>query len=358
MSKRPRHIAVVTGTRADYGLLEPVMRAIDAHRSLKLSVIVTGIHLITQTWRDIVFPIAAKVPMQRRGRVGRLGDVDALSRGVGALGRTLDVLKPDVVLVLGDRIEAFAAACSASVGGFRLAHTHGGDRAEGVADEAMRHAISKLAHLHFTATAQSRRRLLRMGEPPEFVFNTGSPAIDALRDIAPADAGPECIVLQHPIGDDDAIEARRMQDTLQATCDLSRLVLLPNHDPGREGIMRAIRQSRVQAVEHLPRERFVALLKSARLIVGNSSAGLIEAAACKTSCINIGSRQHGREKPGHVIDCDYGQADIRRALQRVSRLNLSRVRHPYGPGQAGARIADLLASLPLALIPLRKHNRY
>jgi len=361
VTKKRRSIAVVTGTRAEFGLLAPVMRAIAAHDMLRLRTIVTGTHLIADTWRDVRdagFTIDAKVRMQRRGASGRAADVDALGRGVQGVGQTLERMRPDVVLVLGDRVEAFAAASAASVGGFRVAHIHGGDRAEGVADEAMRHALSKLAHLHFAASAQSRRRLIRMGEHAQHVHNVGSPAVDGLRGLEAADDAPDVIVMQHPIGEDNDRERKWMHATLRATAGHHRLVLAPNHDAGRDGVMRAIRDDKVSAVSHLPRPRFLSLLKGAGLIVGNSSAGLIEAAALRVPCVNIGPRQAGRQKPGSVIDCDYGQAHVRRAIAQAHRLDLSRMRHPYGNGRAGERIAATLARVRWADVPVRKQNRY
>ena len=360
-SHKKRTIAVVTGTRAEFGLLQPVMHAIKAHDELALRLIVTGTHLTTGSWRDVTgsgFHIDHRVPMQKRGQVGRAADVAALGRGVSGIGRAIETLRPDLVMVLGDRIEALAAAMAASVGGCHLAHLHGGDRAEGVADEAMRHAISKLAHLHFPATVQSRRRLIRMGEDPDHTWNVGSPAIDALADVTPADDAPKVIVMQHPIGEDDAQEAQWMQATLKAVASITtdRLVLAPNADPGSEGIRRSLRHENV--VEHLPRDRFVALLKGAEAIVGNSSAGLIEAAALRTACVNVGPRQAGRQKPANVIACSYGETNVRRALKRALALDLRRLRHPYGSGRTGARIADILADLDLNGIPLRKRNRY
>ncbi len=353
-----RTIAVVTGTRAEYGLLLPVIRAIDEHSKLALRLVVTGTHLTTCSIEDIAFPVAAKVAMQKRGQVGRAHDAAALGRGVTGLAGVFAKMKPEVVAVFGDRVEAFAAASAASVSGIRVAHLHGGDRAEGVADEAMRHAITKLAHLHFPATAQSRRRILRMGEHADVVFNVGSSAIDGLREIVPADDAPRVIVLQHPVGDDDATERQRMANTLRATARFSRLVLAPNHDPGRVGILQAICEAKVKAAGHLPRDRFVSLLKSADVIVGNSSAGLIEAAACRVPCVNLGSRQNGREKPNSVIDAPHTQRGIATAIKAAMQLDRRRFRHPYGRGDTGRRVADLLARLRLKNIPLRKQNRY
>jgi len=354
-----RRIAVVTGTRAEYGLLEAVLESIDAQGALELALIVTGTHLITDSVRDIRRPIAARVRMQRSGAAAsRSEDVQALGRGVSGLGAAFSKIEPDIVLVTGDRIEALAGALAGSVGGFRVAHIHGGDRAEGVADEAMRHAISKLSHLHFAATAQSRRRLIRMGESPEHVYNTGSPAIDALSQVVPAGDAPQLIILQHPVGASDEQEYQWMSATLKATAKRSRLILAPNHDPGRDAIMRAIVDHKLKPTDHLPRHRFLSLLAGARALVGNSSAGLIEAAALRTAAVNLGPRQAGRERPRTVIDAPYGESPTRRAIAQAIELNTSRIRHPYGKGNTGRRIAELLASIPLEKIPLHKHNSY
>ncbi|NJL32481.1 MAG: UDP-N-acetylglucosamine 2-epimerase (hydrolyzing) [Phycisphaerales bacterium] len=309
-----RHIVIVTGSRADLGLLAPVMLAVKAHPTLKLSVIVTGAHLPTGTWRDVVqagLPVTLKIPMQQKGRTGRAADVQALARGIAGLGQAFIKLQPDFVLVLGDRIEALAAGCAAQVGGIRLGHLHGGDRAEGVADESMRHAVSKLAHLHFPASPNSARRLIRMGEDPARVFMVGSPAVDGLRDLVPADdemlqqlglnpALPFVMICQHPIGGNLSQEKQWMQATLKACGRVQALVLMPNLDPGREGIVRAIQSAKAaqaKVIDHLPRPVFASVLMRAGAIVGNSSAGLIEAAVLGVPCINIGPRQHGRDKP-------------------------------------------------------------
>lgn len=356
-----RTIAVVTGTRAELGLLLPVMRAIEAHRSLRLRLIATGTHLSAGTWRDVRdagFAIDAKVRMQQANATGRAADVAAMGRGVRGLGEAFARLQPDVVLVLGDRIEVLAAATAASVGGFRVAHVHGGDRAEGVADEAMRHAVSKLAHLHFPATVQSRRRLIRMGERRDLVFNVGSPAVDGLRDIEPATDAPRVIVMQHPIGEREAREHRWMRGTLGAVRAHGAMVWMPNHDPGREGIVRAVREAGLEAVTHVPRVRFLALLKGCGAIVGNSSTGLIEAAALRKPCVNVGPRQAGREKPANVIDCAYGEANVRRAVRAALAMDLGRMRHPYGDGRCAERIAERLATLDPSAVPMRKRNAY
>ncbi|MEM1355160.1 MAG: UDP-N-acetylglucosamine 2-epimerase [Planctomycetota bacterium] len=358
-----RTIAIVTGTRAEYGLLEPVMAAVGARPGLSLQLIVTGTHLVTDSIRDIRFPIAARVRMQKKvsdtfSPFSRAADVQALSRGISGLGKAFERLEPDVVVVLGDRIEAFAAATAASIGGYRIAHLHGGDRAEGVADEAMRHAISKLSHLHFPATAQSRKRLIRMGENPANVWKFGSPAIDALKGVKPAEDAPALIVMQHPVGASEEDERRWMNATLKATAKYDRLVMSPNHDPGRSGILAAITDYGIQPVDHLPRPRFLELLAGAKAIVGNSSAGLIEAAALRTPAVNIGPRQAGRERPRSVVDTKPQLNAIRLAIRDALSMDTRQLRHPYGNGMTGPRIAEAFASIDLNVVPINKHNLY
>jgi len=364
-------ICVVTGTRAEFGLLRPVMQAIDHHAKLTLQTVVTGSHLLPpHTWkhvRDAGFAIDAKVKMQQAGHTGRSADAAALGRGITGLSKAFDALAPDIVLVLGDRIEAFAAASAASVGGLHLAHIHGGDRAQGVADEAMRHAITKLAHLHFPATAQSKKRITRLGESPDHVWNLGSPAIDGLPAPLPKADRNGIIVLHHPVGDPPATEQKTMQTLLRAAASFAKkhdeplLVFEPNHDPGRDGITAAIDEAGLtddQRTAGLPRDPFIEKLAAARLIIGNSSAGLIEAAALKTPAVNVGPRQSGREKPGSVVDCGTTAAALKDAIHSACRLDLRRMRHPYGSGNAGEQIADQLARLDRAAIPLRKRNQY
>lgn len=383
---KPR-IAVVTGSRAEFGLLRSVMHAVKNHPALELAVVAAGSHLISPalTLRDVQveFDIFDSVPMQIAGKTGRIADAESLGRGASRFTRVFETLQPDWVVVLGDRIEAFAAASTASIGGWALAHIHGGDRAEGIADEAMRHAITKLAHLHFPATEQSRERILRMGENAEFVFNVGSPAIDGL-DAIPAmgDAeyqklgSPTTVFLLHPSGRDAATEhalAARVLAMLSA--DQSNaggkgagvLAMYPNHDAGRDGILAAIRswtaglgkpddQGRC-AAEHLPRDRFVGLLKRLAMtapphrgvLIGNSSAGLIEAAALGVAVVDIGRRQAGRERPASVFGApDESPQSVFKALANARAMSAvlssgGSLAHPYGDGNAGPRIAEILS---------------
>jgi len=380
-------VAMVTGTRAEFGLLRPVGLAIAERPDLELAVVAAGAHLISPalTFHEVKqsFNIADVVPMQIAGKTGRIEDAEALGRGVGRFARAFDKLRPDWVLVLGDRIEAFAAAAAASVAGYAVAHVHGGDRAEGVADEAMRHAITKLTHLHLAATAESAQRILKMGEAKERVRVVGSPAIDGLATVPELSqsavdelfggnessrgglkARPPVLVLHHPVGRSVEVEEAAAAEVLEALKGERVLSLHPNHDPGREGILRAIGSSGVPAIAHLPREKFVGLLKHLAkhkgVLVGNSSAGLIEAATLQVPVVDLGNRQGGRERCGNVIHVDHERSvEVRTAITKARELDLSSLQHPYGDGTSGQMIAAVLAEVsPHQPWMLRKRNSY
>jgi UDP-hydrolysing UDP-N-acetyl-D-glucosamine 2-epimerase len=372
----PRRVAVVTGSRAEFGLLKPVMRAVQAHPRLELLVIAAGSHLIApaETFRDVkaAFPVADSIPMQVAGRTTRTDDAEALGRGVARFARSFDRLRPDWIVVLGDRIEAFAGAAAASIGGWAVAHLHGGDRAEGIADEAMRHAITKLAHLHLPATERSAGRIIAMGERPAHVIPVGSPAIDGLGSITPLTDGefqslhaPDVLVLFHPVGRPPEQEEHAAAEILGALRGERVVAFHPNFDPGREGIMRAIEAAGVRALSHVPRETFVALLKrlasSPRgAIVGNSSAALIECAALGLPAVDVGPRQAGRERASNVVHTrSETRESISAALGAARALPRASIQHPYGDGQSGGRVAAALARIdPHNVAVLRKRCAY
>jgi len=345
-----RRIAIITGTRAEYGLLRPVIRACESHDELETHVIITGAHLLgpSHTHREVDAECAnvRTVPMQREGESGRLDDARALGRGIEGIADALEDISPEFVVVLGDRIEALAGACAASVGGVLCAHLHGGDRAEGVADEAMRHAITKLAHLHLPATETSAQRIIKMGENDWRVRTVGSPALDGLdeipvandtdlRMIAEFDAGVlDAIFLLHPTGRSDETEHTLAANALAALRGLRVLCLSPNHDPGRTGIVRAIddacaRESTFARADHLTRGLFVGILKKLAqdggALIGNSSAGLIEATSLNLGVLNLGDRQSGRERCANVFQTDGQSIDgIRAGLPCIPRTLIDR----------------------------------
>ncbi len=378
----PRKIAVVTGTRAEWGLLSPVCDAIVARRDLALEVCAGGAHLLepadggdpTVTLVEASGHAVHRFAMQQEGKTGRDADAAALGAGVSKLAEIFARLAPDIVVVLGDRIEAFAAASAASIGGIRVAHIHGGDRAEGIADEAMRHAITKLSHIHLAASAQSAERIARLGEDDARIHLVGSPAVDgldalpALSDQRHSELGaPDFVFLTHPVGRADSDEEQDALRVLEALVARGRVTALaPNSDPGRDGIARAIRTmssrpaDRVRALSNLGRTEFIGLLKhpGIRAIVGNSSAGLIECAALGVRAVNIGPRQGGRERADNVRDVATGDgAALARELDALGGWIPSGL-HPYLAGGASDKIAAVLATCDLSRHGLAKRNTF
>ncbi len=364
-----RRVTIVTGTRAEFGLLRSTIDAVAAHPALECLVVAGGAHLLppARTIEEVrrSLPdgavLSAEVPMQDPDRIGRDADAAALGRGVLGFAEVFASLDPAAVVVLGDRIEAFAAASAASIGGRRVVHLHGGDRAEGVADDAMRHAITALSHLHLAATEESGARIRRLGEDPATVHVVGSPAVDGLDAIATLDdemfaalGSPRTVVLHHGCGLDPAAESAWIDATLAAAAAHGPTVVLsPNADPGSDVVrdridaavagMASGSEAGIMRRDHLPRETFVALLQRIDAIVGNSSAGLIEAAILGCPAVNLGPRQGGRERPDSVIDIERPDpAAIQRAIEHAARAPRTTT-HPYGEPGVGARIANLIA---------------
>jgi UDP-hydrolysing UDP-N-acetyl-D-glucosamine 2-epimerase len=378
-----RRIAIVTGTRAEFGLLRSTIDAVIAHRALTLQLCVAGMHFLppSETVHEVeaAYDVTARVPMQQPGATGRLADAAALGRGVAGFAEAFAAHQPDIVVVLGDRIEAFAAAGAASVGGIVVAHIHGGDRAEGVADEAMRHAITKLAHLHFPATQASADRIRKMGERPEHVHVVGSPAIDGLDAMPPLTdddlkqlglhAGPpRFAVLHHPAGLADAEEERTASTIRSAVGQVTTVgqavYLEPNADPGRDALIAGF--GAPAFIQSLPRPVFIGLLRriaqDGGALIGNSSAGLIEAAAVGARAITIGPRQRGRERGSNVMTVAESSpldvAELVDAIALASAPTPTAADHPYGDGRAGQRIAAVLSEVDELPELLRKHNTY
>ena len=362
-----RRVAVVTGTRAEYGLLRTVMDAIERHRRLELQVVVTGMHLLKKfghTIDEIVadgWRIGLRTPMQA-GDDRPLDQTFGLARGIVGMSRYFERAGTEVVVVLGDRIEAMAGALAGVTSGRILAHIHGGDVAPGHLDEGLRHAITKLAHIHLAATRQAARRIIRMGERAEHVHFVGAPGLDHLYEfLAQRPAQPKsasALVLQHPSGRPPAREQRTMSAILRAVdnAGLEPIVIYPNSDAGHTGIIAAIesaarkrRRVPLRTERSVPREEYLRLLADARVLVGNSSSGIIEAACAGTPVVNVGDRQRGRQRSGpSVVDCGETYAAIRAAITAALK------RHPhlggrtcYGDGQAGQRIADIIADTPI-----------
>jgi len=369
-----RRVAVVTGTRAEYGLLKPVMEDI-RKAGLDLLLVVTGMHLqreFGETKREIEadgFEIHARVPIASN-RDEPSAMVHAIARAIGGLVTVFDETDPDIVLVLGDRAEPFSAAIAAAGSNRAVAHIHGGEITRGGLDESMRHAITKLAHLHFVATEQSRQRIVRMGERPDRVFAVGAPGLDAIRrsprlsmteleeQIGASLKRPVLVLVQHPVTTRDAEAAAEIRETLEALSDSGHMTICiyPNSDAGGRRMIEVIESYRGQPWLHivpsLPHAAYISLLAQADALVGNTSSGIIEAPYLHVPFINIGDRQAGRERAENVIDTPPRRDEIGRALERALedrefRTRVERAESPYGDGQASERIVAVLRAIAI-----------
>ena len=380
-----RRICFVTGTRAEFGLMRPVLRAIADDARLRLQIIATGMHLDPRHGRGVEAIEADGWGVDHivvwPAQSGRRPAVNARNTGAAMAGfaEAFAKLRSDIVLLVGDRVEPFAAAGAAHLAHIPIAHVHGGDRAIGQVDDALRHAITKLAHIHFPATAGSARRLVKLGEDGWRIRRVGSPGLDGIRQAA-ADwgelqrelpalvRGRYALVVLHPAGADAGLETQRagmVADAVQAVGFDQIVVVYPNNDPGSDGIIRQWRRRaadrRYIIVPDVRRPVFLGLLRNAAVLAGNSSAGIIEAASFGTWVVDIGPRQQGRERSRNVIHKGYEARAIRAALSKVWNGGAPRRfagRNVYGGTGTGRRIANHLATVALDERLVRKLIAY
>jgi GDP/UDP-N,N'-diacetylbacillosamine 2-epimerase (hydrolysing) len=350
--------------------MESTLRAIQSHPKLKLQIIATGMHLdpahgepLSSFYKDVEPTVT--IPWPRSNST--YSTAAATGEAINGLAQAYREIKADIVMVVGDRVEAFAAASAAYISQLPVAHIHGGDRALGQIDDSLRHAITKLSHIHFPATVQSARRIARMGEDGFRIHRVGSPAVGDIMEEAwdwpeSRDAPPKrryALLVLHPTTADDASQRKLARKLVKLTVDIGfnhTFAIYPNNDPGSRGIIRAwdalesMRYSDLSFYRDLPRSIYLGLLKHAAVLVGNSSSGIIEAASFGTPVINIGDRQKGRERNKNVIDVPADPAAIRRALKGVWN-NGRPIRFPrkniYGSGRTSDKIARILATIPL-----------
>ncbi len=365
-SARTRRICAVTGSRADWGLLRPVLDGIRDSKTLTLQLAVTGSHLSPAHGHTVDaieaqgFAVDARIDLAQRGGDAR-AVTRALGRGVAAFADVLRDLAPDLLLVLGDRFEILAAVQAALIARVPVAHIAGGDITEGAFDDAIRHAISKMAHLHFATHAEAARRLRQMGEAR--VHLSGSPGIDQL--LATPRLSREALaqsldfplrprnlaITFHPatLDDDDPLDQLdALLDALDHLGPDTGLIFTgANSDPGGDTLnarIAAFADAHDNACLHrsLGQQRYYSLVALADAVVGNSSSGLYEAPSLGTPTVNIGSRQDGRPRAASVIDCPAQAEAIVEAIHAACRLDMAGVENPYGDGHAAERILAVL----------------
>jgi GDP/UDP-N,N'-diacetylbacillosamine 2-epimerase (hydrolysing) len=380
-----RTIAVVTGTRAEYGPLRPLMKAIQNDPDLTLVPIITGMHLLSDygsTYRLVEkdFPRSIKIPMPLQG--DSLKDMALyLASGIKNFGVYFSKNPPDILIVTGDRSEQFAAALAALYLNIPIAHINGGDVSGGMIDESIRHAITKIAHIHLAYTKSNAERMKKMGEDPWRIHVAGSLAIEAILDVtmkskkdlfAAYHLNPKArtfLVVQHPI---TTLKDRGYQhyETLLSALDTLQeqtILVYPNCDAGSGHIITLLKKFEDRAYLHIfkniPHDDYVGFMKYADLMLGNSSSGIIEAPTLKTPVINIGDRQQGRDQSDNIITIPPTEEKILTTINFVlnNAAFQAKVRHcvsKYGKGNASQKIVSILKKVKLDERLIRKQITY
>jgi GDP/UDP-N,N'-diacetylbacillosamine 2-epimerase (hydrolysing) len=380
-----RKICVLTGTRAEFGLLRPVMEAIQQHPDLELQVLVTGMHLEAMFGMSVRaiegagFPIIGRVPMHPLEDSGK-GMAYAMADGIRGMTKVLSKYRPDILLVLGDRTEVLAGSIAALYLNIPIAHIHGGDVTRGGTDESTRHAVTKMASIHFAATPASAERVRKMGEEDWRIHTVGAPALDTILNVAslsrsklarrfdlPEDR-PWFLVLQHSVTTEPEIAGDQFAETLAAldAFDVEKVFLYPNSDAGGLQIIAQLDRIKGDPGNHvfatIPHREFLSLMNHCSVMIGNSSSGIIESSSFRIPVVNIGIRQEGRERAGNVVDVAHDRHEIEKAIDHVISdefMNgLQNIVNPYGDGNASHRIVGVLSTVDLDKRLIQKKLTY
>jgi GDP/UDP-N,N'-diacetylbacillosamine 2-epimerase (hydrolysing) len=378
-------ICIVTGSRAEYGLLYWLMKEIQYEPDLELQLIATGMHLSPEfgcTYKEIEkdgFYINKKIEMLLSSDTPV-----SISKSMGlaqiSFAEAYDDLKPDIIAVLGDRYEIFSAASAAMIARIPIAHLHGGETTEGAFDEAIRHSITKMSHLHFTATEEYRRRVIQLGEHPDSVFNVGGMGIENIKRLKLLTkkqfevsinfklAKKNILVTFHPVTLENSTSKNQFQELLNALDELYETNIIftkANSDTNGRVINQMIESYVLEkpntvAFTSLGQLRYLSALQFVDVVVGNSSSGLIEVPSFKIGTINIGNRQKGRIRAKSVIDCKPEKNSIKEAFIRLYKLefqnSLKHVKNPYGDAMTSKPVINILKNIDLSNILIKKFN--
>jgi GDP/UDP-N,N'-diacetylbacillosamine 2-epimerase (hydrolysing) len=375
-----RKICVITGTRAEYGLLYWTMKALDEDPIINLSICVTGMHLSPEfglTYKKIQddgFTIHEKVETLLSSDT-TIGISKSLGLGVISFSEVFNRLKPDLILVLGDRYEIFAACTAAMISRIPIAHCHGGEATEGLIDEAIRHSITKMSHIHFTSTREYMNRVIQLGEHPKNVYNVGALGIENINKLKLFTKKEfensisfklnkiNFLVTFHPVTLENLSAEEQFTQLLAAIDrfeDVNIIFTKPNSDTNGRVIIQLIEEyvkknnDNAIAFESLGQLRYLSAIQYVDVVIGNSSSGLIEVPSFKKPTINIGDRQQGRVKAASVIDCKSNYEDIvdaiGKALSNEFQEKLKSTKNPYGDRNASIEIVDVLKKVELTNI--------
>ena len=378
-----RKVCVITGTRAEFGLMRKILNGLKEAADVTLQLVVTGSHLVAkygntyQEIHDAGFSIDADVDMLLASDSPR---AVGQSMGLGVIGLTnaLARLEPDIVLLLGDRYEALAAAQSALLLQIPIAHIHGGEATEGAIDEAIRHSITKMAHVHFTAAEEFRRKVIQLGEQPDTVYNFGAVGLDNVADLVPVARdelekfiglkldGPILLVTYHPLTLDNegVASVSNLLDALDAQNGTRIVFTGANADALGSDINTKVRSfcsARPNLAVQIPSlgvRRYLSLMTISQVVIGNSSSGLLEAPFIGVPTVNIGLRQRGRLQGPAVVNCNDTTKDILASIKRARSPELrkiaSRRETPYGQPGASEKITEILRNVELKGVLLKR----
>lgn len=371
-----RKVCVVTGTRAEYGLLRWVIEGIHQASELQLQIIATGMHLSPEfgfTYREIEndgFYIDRKVEMILSSDTP-VGLAKSMGLGLIGFGEALQQLEPDLMLLLGDRFELLSAAAAAMVARIPVAHLHGGEATEGLIDEPIRHSITKMSHFHFVAAEEYRKRVIQLGENPERVFLVGGLGIDNIKKLKLLDrpaletaldfelGSRNLLITFHPVTLENCTSAQQMKELLSALKtlkDTHMIFTMTNADTHSRVLIEMVKQfvsdnPNATYFTSLGQLRYLSCIKYVDGVVGNSSSGLLEIPSFSKGTINIGDRQKGRLKAESVIDCEPEKKSILSALKRLYskefQVALKTVKNPYGEGGASQKVVDTIMKVSL-----------
>jgi len=384
MSDTKRKILCITGTRADYPRVKSVLKEIDMRKNLILQLVVTGSHLLEEygySIQEIIddgFHIDKKVPMFTGDYNSPVGMAKAAAKCTKGIANALFALKPDLVLLTVDRVETLAAAVAVSLMNFPIAHIQGGE-VTGTIDESIRHAVTKMSHIHFPATKDAAERIIKMGEDPEMVFQVGCPYIDIINSIEKKSKEelsleygfstnkPLIIFTQHPVTTEYGSSSSQIKITLDALklfpeCQI--IAFSSNTDAGGQEIISAVRNEKnFIHISNMVSSDFLSLMDCADVMVGNSSAAIREAPSFHLPAVNIGTRQQGRLRAENVIDVEHDEEQIINAINKalynkifIEKVNKSK--NPYGDGKSAKRIVDILDSIPINKQLVQKRIAY
>ncbi len=378
-----RKICVYTSTRADYGLLKPVLRRIQDSDVLELQLIVSGTHLLERFGKtkdqiiedgfQIEKEIKLEIPEEKTSKM-----VNSIGKGILRINESIQDLKPNISLVLGDRYEILSFAIASSYNKIPLGHIHGGDKTQGGFDEYTRHAVTKIAHLHFPATKESAERIKKMGEDPDKIFNVGSTSVDTIKNTDIESEGeirekfdiPKgkdlFLFVQHPVSTSPESSVEEFEETLKALNKFSgkKIGIYPNMDPGGTQIIEKIEEEdSIDWYENITFEEYLGILSIADVMIGNSSSGIIEAPYFNLPAVNIGPRQKNRTQSNNVIDVDYEANEIEQGIEKALKNQdfnerIQNSKHPYGDGSASKKIVQNLKEIEINDELLNKQIEY